>query len=205
MISAYHSIVSYDGYDWNDYLTRICVYDIFKELLSEYPDKNDFTSAVKYIMSAYSVESDMVIIGSDWLSTKKRIFEKYCLKDQKKLYSDLVHLKNGKVLNAIQKWLDFQQNDVWTQLSILKDLRVEMQVSCLTDIKKASGETDYDQKYKNAQYSVDIKKMIKDLESELIQSSMKLKDAVKEFRSERSKSTFGIETMLKEEQNGVGA
>jgi len=112
----------------------------------------------------------------------------------------LVHLKNKAVVDAIQAWMDFCDSDLFTTLQILKDLRVEMQISCLTDIKKASLEIDYDQKFKNAQYSVDLKKMIKDLESELIQTSVKLKDSVKEFREAKQKKSFGLETFLKQDQ-----
>lgn len=203
MISAYNSLVNHSGNDWDDYLEKLCLIDIFKDLLKEYPDKADFTCVVKYILYAYSVESEMLILGADWTKTKRRIFEKASIKPQAKFYQDLVLLKNRAVLITIQRWLEFQDMDVFTQLQILKDLRAEMQLTCLTDIKKASGEIDFTQKFLNAQYSNDLKKMIKDLESELIQTSAKLKDSVKEFRgAKRNAGTFGLESFLKDEHDG---
>lgn len=204
MISAYNSLVTYSGDQWEDYLYKMCLYDIFKDLIKEYPDKDDFTAIIRYIVMAYSVESDAIVIGSDWLKNKQRIFEKCDINKNSRLYVDLVHLKSKVILDTIHKWLEFCDNDLGTQLQILKDLRVEMQITCLTDIKKASGEVDFDQKFKNAQYSIDLKKMIKDLESELIQTSVKLKDSIKEYKEAKKKNSFGLETFLKDE-NGVGS
>lgn len=199
MISAYQSIITYEDGEWQDYLEKIALIDIFGGLLKEYPDKGDFKCIVRYILLAYSVESDMLVLGADWTKTKRKIFERCGIKPEKKFYEDLVHLKNRKVLEAIHKWLEYSDEDTFTQICILKDLRVEMQMTCLSDIKKASGELDFDQKYRNSQYSVDLKKSIKDLESELIQNSVLLKDSIKEYREgKKSAKSFGMETMLKE-------
>jgi hypothetical protein len=199
MISAYNSLITYGGEDWEDYLDRIALIDIFGGLLKEYPDKADFTCVVKYILLAYSCESEMLIIGADWLKTKQKIFEKASIKPNEKFYEDLVHLKNRVIISTIEKWLSYQENDTFTMLQTLKDLKVEMQVSCLTDIKKTSDEIDYTQKFLNAEYCIKLKSMIKDLESELIQSSPALKDSVKEFReASRSSKSFGSETFLKD-------
>ena len=199
MISAYNSLVNYQEGEWEDYIDRLSLIDIFGPLLKAYPDKGDFTCVVKYILYAYSVESEMLVLGADWTKTKRKIFEKASIKPERKFYEDLVHLKNRAVLETIQRWLDYQDDDVFTTLSIMKDLRAEMQLTCLTDIKTAGLEINYDQKYKNAGYSIELKKTIKDLESELIQNSTKLKDSVKEFReANRSAKSFGLETFMKE-------
>lgn len=200
MISAYNSLVAYEGDEWDDYLEKLCLIDIFMPLLKQYPDKGDFKCIVKYILYAYSVESDMLVIGADWHKTKKKIFEKSGLKPELTIYSEVVHLKSKVVLETIKRWLEYQDNDVFEMLITMKELRAEMQLTCLTDIKTASGEINYDQKYKNAQYSVELKKTIKDLESELIQNNPLLKESVKEFReATRVKKSFGSETFLKEE------
>lgn len=200
MISAYNSLITYNAENWEEYIDRLTLFDIFKDLIKAYPDKEDFTCVIKYILYAYSIESEMLVLGTDWLKNKQRIFEKANIKPRREIYEDLVHLKKKEVVTTIQRWLEWQDVDTFTQLQILKDLRVEMQVSCLIDIKKSSGEIDYDQKFKNAQYSVDLKNMVKDLESELIQTSPKLKGSIGEFKEARKKNSFGLETMLKEQE-----
>lgn len=201
MISVYSSIVNYTEGDWEQYLDRIAMIDIFGPLLKEYPDPGDFSCVVKFILYAYSIESEMLVIGADWVKTKRKIFEKVCLRPWGSVYEDIVLLKNPSILETIKKWMDYQDNDLFEQLQILKDLRAEMQLTCLTPIKKSGGEIDYDQKYKNAQYSVELKKTIKDLESELIQNSSILKDSVKEYREvKRGAQTFGWETFMKEKK-----
>lgn len=199
MISVYSSLVNYTEGDWEQYLDRIAVLDIFGPLLKEYPDPGDFSAVVKYILYAYSVESEMLAIGADWIKTKRKIFEKVSLKPERSIYEDVIHLKNQTVLETIKRWLDYQDNDVFEQLQIMKDLRAEMQMTCLTSIRKSGGEIDFDQKYKNAEYSVALKKSIKDLESELIQNSALLKDSVKEYReAKRGTQSFGWETFMKD-------
>lgn len=199
MISAYNSLITYKEGEWEDYLEKLCLIDIFSPLLKAYPDKGHFSSVVKYILWAYSVESDMLVIGSDWLKTKRKIFEKACVKPEGHFYEELVLLKKPEVIDTIQKWLEFQDNDLFAQIQILKDLRVEMQISCNSPIRKSSGEIDFSQKFLNAQYSMDLKKMIKDLESELIQNNPQLKDAIKDFKDVKKSAgkSVGMETFFK--------
>ena len=199
MISAYNSLITYNGSEWEDYLERLSFIDIFGGLIKEFPDKGDFTCVIKYIVYAYSVESDMVVIGQDWDKTKKKIFEKVMARPKEDMYRALVHLQNDKVLKAIEKWLQYQNNEVWETLQTAQDLRAEMKLSCLTPIKKSSGELDFDQKHKNLMYCIELRKTIKELESELIQNSVTLKEAVKEIREVKQKKSFGLETVLREE------
>lgn len=194
MINAYSSLMEYKYGDWEQYLKKIAMYDIFKDVIHEYKDKDTVTCVIRYILWAYSVESDMVVLNTDWHKNKQAIFEKAMVLPRKNLYEDLILLKNENVLNTINKWLTYQDNDTFTTVQTLKDLRNEMQISCLTDIKKASGEIDYSQKFLNAKYAVDLKQMIKDLESELIQNNQSLKEAVTEIKkAKRNTSTVGVE------------
>lgn len=197
MISAYNSLITYNGSEWEDYLEKITLYDIFKELLKAYPDKTDFTCGVKYILYTYSVDSEMIVLGSDWQKNKQKIFEACMFRPKKEFYEAFVHLNNPAVLSTIEKWLDFQDEALFKQLSLLKDLLVQMQIASVSTIFKSTGEIDYDAKMHCAQYSLDLRKMIKDLESELIQTSGKLKDAVKEYKESKNKKSFGLETFLK--------
>jgi ribosomal protein S20 len=198
MISAYNSLITYSANEWEDYLHRIALYDIFKDLLKEYPDKEDFSCVVRYIVMAYSIDSDAVILNIDWQKNKQLIFEKTAKQSKTNLYEVLVLLRNKVIVETIQRWLDFQDSDTFKQLQILKDLRCEMQLSSVSDIKKASLEIDYDQKFKNAKYSMDLKTMIKDLEAELIQNNVKLKEAYEDIKkASKNKGTVGVEHYAK--------
>jgi hypothetical protein len=197
MISPFHSIVSYEGDNWDDFLDRILLVHIFSPVIKEYKNKDTLKGAIRFIAYAYSVDSDKIILGRDWKKNKQEIFEFVLIKPEKKSYEDLVLLENKAVVETIHRWVDHQNNDTFTHLQVLKDLRVEMQISALSKILKSSGEIDYDQKFRNAKYADDLKQMIKDLESELIQNNQKLKDAVKEVKVAKSKFTVGPETFSK--------
>lgn len=183
MINAYSELVSYNGNEWDDFLDRISLLDIFMPVIKHYEDVDVLKCVVRYIAYAYSFQSDKILLNSDWEKNKKSIFDLVMIKPEQEYYNDLVLLQNPAVVISIQKWLDYQDSDTFKQLSVLKDLRLEMQLSAVSLIKKSSGETDFDQKFKNAEYANKLKLMIKDLESELIQNDGKLKEAVKEVKA----------------------
>lgn len=187
MISPFHTLVNYQEDDWQDYLEKCLLIDIFTPVIKEYKDVQVLKCVIRYIAYAYSVQSDKIVLGMEWHKNKKQIFEFVSAKPEKTIYEDLVLLKNEAVLKSVNNWLEHQDEDTFKQLSVLRDLRVEMQISALTNIRKSSGEIDFDQKFKNAEYAIKLKLMIKDLESELVQNYSELKDAVKEVRTENSK------------------
>lgn len=197
MISPFHSLINYEEGNWQQFLEDALLMDIFMPVIKEFPDTQTLKLVIKYIMYAYSPDSDKIVLGMDWQKNKQKIFEHVLIKPEKSSYEDLVLLKNAAVVDTIHRWLKFIDQDSFSQLQVLKDLRVEMQISALSKILKASGEIDYDQKFRNAKYADDLKQMIKDLESELIQNNQKLKDAVKEVRIAKSKFTVGPETFSK--------
>lgn len=193
MISIYNDIISYEGDEWEDYLNRICIIDIFKDFIPRFKDKALLTQAIRYVVWTYSKQSDCVILGDDWLLNKKRIFDRTLLPDE--YYEDLVLLQNPMVVKTIQRWIDFQDNELMTTIYSLKELMIEMRISSNSNIKNAALETNYDQKYKNANYAIELKLKIADLESELIQNDNKLKEAVREVRTaQKNKNTIGAET-----------
>jgi len=198
MILAYNQIIEYEEDNWEDFFSKICLIDIFKELILKYgKDKQELRSFIRYIIWSYSKNSDKVILGDDWRENKKRIFDAAGFKPVKELLDATVNLQDDVVLKTIQKWLTYQDNNVFSQLCVLKDLQQEMQLSANSPIKKSSGEIDYDQKYKNACYVGDLRKMIMDLEDELIQMTPKLKDAIKDVRqSINKKNTKSVEQIM---------
>lgn len=197
MISPYQSIVNYEEDNWQEFLDKCLLIDIFMPVIKEYSDPQVLKCVIRYIVYAYSVQSEKVVLGMEWQKNKQEIFQFVMIKPEKDSYESLVLLKSKAVVEAIHKWLAFQDNDSFTQLQVLRDLRVEMQISSLTNILKASGEIDYDQKYRNAEYAVKLKEKIKELEAELIQANSKMKDAVREVRVAKSKFTVGPEYFSK--------
>lgn len=196
MTNAYSSIKNYHGEDWAAFLEEICVYDVFKGLFEEYPEVEVFKSVIKYIVNAYSIDSDMIMIGLDWDKNKKKIFENTQVQQSTELYNALVHLHNDKVREAINLWLEFADNNVFTELQMLKDLKVELQHAAISRIIKSNGEVDYDQKFKNTGYVRELRIKIHELELELIQNNSKLKDGVVELkRILKQKNHFGIENV----------
>lgn len=193
MVSAYNEIISYDGDEWEDFFYKICLIDIFMDFIKLFKDKAVLKQAINYILFAYSKDSDCIILSMDWLENKKKIFERTMLQDV--YFQDLVLLRNPIVVQTIHRWLSFQDSAVFSRLTMLKELQVEMQQSSTSKILKSSGEIDFDQKFKNACYVKDLGKMIDDLEQELLQNDSRLKDAVREVRTAvKTKNTIGVET-----------
>lgn len=193
MIIPFNELASYNGNEIKDRLDELCLTDIFDELIPLFKDDLSLSQAIKYIVLAYTKDSNCVVLGIDWLENKKRVFDKSFL--HKDYYNDFVLLQNRIVVKTIQKWVNIQDSNVWSNLCSLKDLLIEMRLSCNSEIRKSSGEIDYSQKYLNATYVQDLGKMIKDLEAELIQNDPKFKEAIKEFKKVKAeKVTMGAES-----------
>lgn len=190
MISAYQDLINYEGDDFEDYLTTILLAKVFEELIKVFKDKkDDLRKAIRYIVWCYSKQSEHIILGDDWLLNKERVFKKSNLSED--YYKDIVLLQNNPVVVTIQKWIEFQDNNVYANLCSLKDLMIEMRLSSNSSIKKTDGvNIDFDQKFKNAGYVRELQKMVDDLEQELIQNDMKLSEGVKELKRAGKKNSF---------------
>lgn len=212
MILPISSLTTYNGDEWEDYLEKICLIDIFRKIIDEFrSDKTLVTSIIKYIVWTYSLDSDKVIQGMEWQSNKRKIYEDADMpvgdkalisSDQSILtyYEAFVLLKYPTVLQTVKKWLDFQDDENWSNWCMYNDLLVEMRIAANSPIKKNTGEIDYDAKMKCAQYINDLLKLKSDSESTLLQNNEKLKEAYAEVTKELRKAdrkTMGVETMLK--------
>lgn len=213
MISAYSAILAHQKDDWLPFLESIGVDREFKPLFTADPERDDYAvivrqhagTIIKYIVTAYSIESPLIVIGTDWNKTKKKIFESVSGKPNAQIHEAVVLLRSPSVIRAIDNWLQYRDENLFTQMQVLKDLQVEMRITSISQIKKSSGELDYDQKFRNAEYAIKLNKMISETESELIQNSEKLKDAVQEVRTEAKRlNILSVESMLKEHNNGAG-
>lgn len=195
MINAFVSVQNYDGDDWESYLEKICLLDIFSEIIKAYPENSIRKGIIAFIALAYSIDSDAVVLGMDWKKNKTIIFQRTGLPQS--MWQEVGEFKSDAVLKSINRWINMADSDTWVQLSVLRDLRQEMQSSANSPIRKSSGEIDFSQKYLNAGYANELKKMIRDLESELIQNNLKLKDAVKEIKNHKVKQTMSVESFAK--------
>lgn len=199
MINPVKELTSYDGDEWQEYLDKICLYDIFKELIEKYNDQPTLVKClIRYIVWTYSKDSEKIILGGDWLENKKRIYEAADLPPTTILHSDVLHLKCRVILVTIKSWISFQDNDTFTELKMLEDLRVEMQLSANSPILKSTGEVDYDAKFKCAKYSIELYQMIKDAEQKLLQNDPRMKESVQEVKkATKIRNTIGPESFAK--------
>jgi hypothetical protein len=199
MINAYKELTTHDGDDWQEFLEKICLFEIFKELIIAYQHEPGLVKCIiRYIVWAYSKDSDKVILGEDWMANKKRIYEAADLPPTEQMQENILYYKDDVVLLTIKKWIQHQDSDAYTEITMLQDLRTEMQISANSDIKNANDETNYDQKFKNAKYSIELYHMIKDATEKLIQKDVRFKDAMNEIRkASKTRTTVGPETFAK--------
>lgn len=193
MINPLQAITTYTGDDWGDYLDSISLYEIFRDLVIKYlANPSLLKGIIRYIVWGYSMDSNKIILSTDWIETKKRIFESAQLPPMENVLNDVVYLHDDVILVTIKRWIDFQNNDTWKELMMLKDLRAEMQLSANSQLKTGNGEVvNYDQKFKNAKYSIDLALMIKDCESKLLQNDPRFKDAAREIK-QKTKSNISL-------------
>lgn len=202
MINAYSQIVSYEEDNFQDFLDRLELIDIFMPVIKAYSDKQIAKAVIKYIVYCYSVNSEKVTQGDDWGRNKKRIFESCMFPPVSapiNYYNDMVHLQSEAVVASARKWIDFQDNDTFAELMMLKDLRFQLMVSATADIKNAAMEINYEQKHKNALHVVELNEIIKNTEARLLQNIPTFKGQSKEVHSafsKQGKATLSIESML---------
>lgn len=197
MINIFKEIVNYEDNDsFEDYLKRLEIISVFSDLIEPYPNKANFKGVIRFILLGYSVESDMLFThGQEWGKIRDRIFKKVGLPNT--LYSDVALLNAPAVLSTIQKWLQYNNDENFTNYIVLRDLRTQMLSAALDKILKSSGEVDYDQKYKCAQYAKDLLQMMNDTLQTFIQNNPKLKESITAFnRASVSKNTVSVESFI---------
>jgi hypothetical protein len=181
MINLYSEIVDYDGVNFQNHLERIGAMIVFEPIIKEYEDNLLQVKVAKYIAFTHSIESPKLSVGGDRRKEVAAVFKELSIEDE--YYQDLILLKNKNVLKSVQLWMEKKDNRQFEYLLTLQNAYVQQQTASLDMLRK--GDTlniDYDQKFKCIEYMTDLKKMIKDAESELQQNDPKLKEAQKEVR-----------------------
>lgn len=190
MVLVYQTLTTYQGSEWKKLFEQLGLLDTFGEILGDYSHPDSTRKVIRYIVWTYSANSERLISGQDWENNKKNNFDHAGIAIE--MWEKIGMLKDRVILNAVHYWLEYQDDPVFKMLLCLKDLKLEMQISSVGRITKASSEIDYDQKYKNANYAIELDGKIKQLENQLIQNDPKLKEAIKETKFNR-RTTVGVE------------
>lgn len=186
MIAPYQVLVKQDEEDFEEYLRKVHLFDIFKPLLEEFGDIELFKGVVKFIALGFSIDSDQLHTqGNTWGNVVEVIYENSGLPDDREqkdgIYNSVCLLQSDNVLDSIERWLRHQNSENWTQYIHYRDLRRQFLSLSLSDMKKATGEIDIEAKMKAAIYSKDLLKMMEDAREGFIQNHPKLKGSVEAF------------------------
>lgn len=115
MINPYSKILECEG-DLKELLNKIGLVDVFKPLLKEFSDVTLFRGAVRFIVLAYSLESEVLhTFGNSWITVYKTIYEKTGLPDNENTFDAIANLKSGDVRDAIDNWISFQNSEAWEE------------------------------------------------------------------------------------------
>lgn len=206
MINSFQEVSTLSGDDFRDHLGKISLDHIFDPVFKEYAyDPPLCMKIVKYIAYGNSIESNKISVGGDRRKELYKIFRDLEIQNsgteplfpdiQRNYYDEIVLLGNDAIVESIIRWLKHKDNRQLEFLFTLQNAYVQQQAASLKEIKKSSGEVDYDQKFKCIGYMMDLKNKIKDAESELQQNDPKLKEAYEEVKQSRAKfPSMGVES-----------
>jgi ribosomal protein S20 len=194
MISLFQEISTYDGVNFQDHCERIGALYIFEPIFSStiYEDNELHVKIAKYVALTHSIESPKLTMSGDRRKEIHVVFKELGIDDEH--YNGIVLLKDRDVVKCVQLWMAKQDNRQAEYLFTLQNAYVQQQTASLDNLKKSDGlNTDYDQKMRCIEHMTELKKMIKDAESELQQNDPKMKEAHQEVRKAVQKNVLGIE------------
>lgn len=187
MISPYTAILNYTKDDLKDYLGQIELLTVFQPIVREFKDAAIFRGVLKFILYSYSLESEVIhSIGTSWIGMSKIIYDKAALPDNEDIFDKVANLKNGAVQEAIENWLNFQNNEAWTQYCHYRDVRKQ----CLQDSRTAEKLKDR----RDAMiYSKELLGLMDEAKASFVENSEILKPSIQEFKKVTGKKTLGIQ------------
>jgi len=182
MINPYTAILEYSKPDLKEYLGKIDLLTVFQPVVREFKDASIFRGVVKFILYAYSLDSEVLhTMGNTWLGASKT-----GLPENEDVFEKVANLKSGNVQEAIENWLNFQNNEAFTQYCHYRDLRKQ----CLQDSRTADKLKDR----KDALiYSKELLGLMDEAKSGFIENSDLLKPSIQEFKKVTGKKTLGIQ------------
>jgi len=203
MINTYNKIITYEGDSFKDYLNKIHILTIFKFLFEKYQE-DDAIKIVKYVMYAYTKESSELIEFETFDKTSKRIFEKVGLSDDFRGW--IQNLECEALQLCIEGWLQFQNDEYFTQWITYRDLRKQFLSLSIKDMKKNTGETDIEAKMKAATYANELMVRMQELKQSFVENSDTLKTPVTAFRQAKTRQQMSnrpsATDLVKDAQSG---
>lgn len=182
MINPYIEIVNHEG-DLLKFLNKIGMIDTFKPLLKEFGSVI-FPGAVKFVLYAYSVESEVLhATGITWETMAKVIYQKSGLPNNEELFDRIANLKDVTIQEVITKWLDFQNNENFTDYINARDLRKH----CLQVSKNADKMKDRMEAVKNAKECL---QMMEEAKSKFVENYDIMKPSLSALKKAK-KNTLG--------------
>ena len=184
MINPYSKILEYDKPDLKNYLESIGI-DCFKPLLKEFSDQTLFRGAVRFIILAYSLESEVLhTFGNSWITVYKTIYEKAGLPDNDNTFDAIANLKSGEVREAIDNWILLQNNEAWEEYIKARDLRRHcLQQSQTADKTKERMEA--------IKYAKELLTIMEESKSRFVENYEILKPSLNALKKEKQKNTLG--------------
>jgi len=184
MTNIYNTLASEkeDEFDFIAYLNKVEAYCIFKPVFED-EKFQDITLAVKvlkFIVLAYSPDSDLLMEkGGTWDKLAKTIFTRVDIPSE--LFEEVWHLKNEAVRQSIQNWVEFLNDDNWTNYITFRNLRSQMITHSLSDIKKGD-ELDIKSKMDAAKYAKELLEMMDAIKNNFIQAAPQLKSSMEALK-----------------------
>ena len=184
MINPYLEIIKHEG-DLKDLINKIGLVDVFKPLLKEFSDVTLFRGAVKFILMAYSLESEVLhTYGNSWITVYKTIYEKAGLPDNENTFDAIANLKSGDVREAIDNWISFQNSEPWEEYIKARDLRRHcLQQSQTADKTKERMEA--------IKYAKELLLIMEESKSRFVENYEILKPSLNALKKEKQKNTLG--------------
>jgi len=189
--NIYNTIISEkeDEFDFEQYLKKVDAYEVFQPVFEAYQDNALVAKVLKFILFGYSPDSDLLMEkGGTWDKLAKSIFTRVDIPSD--YYEDIWHLKNEAVRVSINNWLEFLNDDNWTNYITFRDLRSQMIRHSLSDVKKGE-ELDIKSKMDAAKYAKELLEMMDSIKHNFIQAAPQLKVSMDALKKASKKETTG--------------
>ncbi len=179
MTNIFNTIISEpeDEFDFVAYLKKVEAYHLFEPVFidEKFQDITLAVKVIKFIALAFSPDSELLMEkGGTWDKLAKAIFTRVDIPSD--LFEEIWHLKNESVRIVIQNWVEFLNDDNWTNYITFRNLRSQMITHSLSNITKGdSGELDIKSKMDAAKYAKELLEMMDAIKNNFVQANPKLK------------------------------
>ncbi len=182
MTNIYNTIISEreDEFDFIGYLQKVqCLY-IFQPVFDKFQDITLAVKVIKFILYAYSPDSDLLMEkGGTWDKLAKNIFNVVDIPTD--YYDEVWHLKNEAVRESVQNWLEFLNDDNWTNYITFRNLRSQMVQHSLSEIKKGD-DLDIKSKMDAAKYAKELLDMMDAIKGNFVQAVPQLRPSIEALK-----------------------